>query len=96
MEADNLFIAQQFLKIAKDNNELIPALLDSVSDGQISSKLWLINELEKLDIDLGTIFLCAGWYATLAYMLLESNCKIDKIRRTESDFLLTRKKGNLQ
>ena len=58
---------------------------DCFSRGQIQSKQWLVNELEKLDIDLGTIFLCAGWYATLATMLFESQCKLSKIRSFDID-----------
>jgi hypothetical protein len=58
---------------------------DSFSRGQIKSKLWLVEELEKLDLDLGTVFLCAGWYATLAAMLFESQCKITKVRSFDID-----------
>jgi len=52
---------------------------DCFSRGQLKSKVWLVEVLEDLDIELGNIFLCAGWYATLATMLFESKCKIDKI-----------------
>ena len=58
---------------------------DSFSRGQLQSKLWLVSELKKLDLDLGTVFLCAGWYATLAVMLFESEIKIDKIRSFDID-----------
>ena len=58
---------------------------DCFSRGQLQSKLWLVNELQKLEVDLGTVFLCAGWYATLATMLFESNIKIDKIRSFDID-----------
>jgi hypothetical protein len=58
---------------------------DSLSRGQIKSKKWLVDELEKLDLNLGTVFLCAGWYATLAAMLFESTCKIEKIRSFDVD-----------
>lgn len=34
---------------------------DCISRGQLQSKLWLINELKKLDVKLGTLFLCAGF-----------------------------------
>lgn len=53
---------------------------DCFSRGQLSSKLWLINELKKLNMDLGTIYLCAGWYATLSTMIFENKLKVDKIR----------------
>ena len=29
-------------------------------------------ELKKIGMHLGTVFLCAGWYGTLATMLFES------------------------
>ena len=59
--------------------------LDCLSQGQIKSKKWLIEEVIKLNLDLGTVFLCAGWYATLATMLFESSIKIDKIRSFDID-----------
>ena len=59
--------------------------LDCLSQGQIKSKKWVIDELVKLNLDLGTVFLCAGWYATLATMLFESSIKIDKIRSFDID-----------
>ena len=58
---------------------------DCISRGQIQSKLWLIKELQKIDYDLGVVFLCAGWYCTLATMLFESKIKVDKIRSFDID-----------
>lgn len=59
---------------------------DCFSRGQLKSKLWLVDELKKLKInDLGTVFLCAGWYATLATMLFEKGFKINKIRSFDID-----------
>lgn len=58
---------------------------DCFSRGQLKSKIWLINELKKVDKDLGTVFLCAGWYATLSTMLFESKIKVDKIRSFDID-----------
>ena len=58
---------------------------DCFSRGQLQSKLWIIKELTKLNLDLGTVFLCAGWYATLATMLFESKVKVDKIRSFDID-----------
>ena len=45
----------------------------------------MVNQLEKLDQNLGCVFICAGWYATLATMMFESNLKIDKIRSFDID-----------
>ena len=58
---------------------------DCFARGQIQSKQWIVTELEKLDVELGTVFLCAGWYATLATMLFESNISVDKVRSFDID-----------
>lgn len=58
---------------------------DCFSRGQLASKLWLIKELKQLDIDLGTVFLCAGWYGTLAVMMFEAELSINKIRSFDID-----------
>ena len=58
---------------------------DCFSRGQLQSKMWLVSELKKCNVDLGTVFLCAGWYATLATMLFESGIKVDKIRSFDID-----------
>ena len=58
---------------------------DCFSRGQLQSKQWLVNELTKCDVELGTVFLCAGWYATLATMLFESDIKVDKVRSFDID-----------
>jgi hypothetical protein len=55
------------------------------SRGQLQSKLWLIEELENTGVDLGTVFICAGWYATLATMIFESNMNVEKIRSFDID-----------
>ncbi len=58
---------------------------DCFSQGQLKSKVWLVNELKNLDLNLGTVFLCAGWYATLSVMLFEANLTINKIRSFDID-----------
>ena len=58
---------------------------DCFSRGQLQSKQWLVQELERVDANLGTVFLCAGWYATLATMLFESKLTVDKIRSFDID-----------
>jgi len=58
---------------------------DCFSRGQLKSKLWLVEELEKQKVELGTVYLCAGWYATLATMLFESDIAVDKIRSFDID-----------
>lgn len=58
---------------------------DCFSRGQLSSKLWLIRELKKVKKDLGTVYLCAGWYATLATMIFENGFNVEKIRSFDID-----------
>jgi hypothetical protein len=58
---------------------------DLFSKGQMESKRWLVNELEKINKPLGTVFLCAGWYGSLAAFLFESNLEIEKIRSFDID-----------
>ena len=71
------------LRNAVDNHNA--DLSDALSWGQLKSKRWLVSKLEELDIPLGTVFLCAGWYATLASMLFQSKCAVDKIRSFDID-----------
>jgi hypothetical protein len=59
--------------------------VDCFSRGQLESKKWLVERVKLLDIDLGTVFLCAGWYGTLATMLFESGISIDKVRSFDID-----------
>ena len=59
---------------------------DAYSRGQLYSKKWLVSEVEKIGMHLGTVFLCAGWYGTLATMLFESEkIHLDKIRSFDID-----------
>jgi len=59
--------------------------MDALSWGQLKSKRWIISTLEEIDVDLGIVFLCAGWYAILAGMMFESKLKVDKIRSFDID-----------
>lgn len=80
------YVDTQFVSAFKSffvNNTKIDK--DCFSRGQLQSKLWIIKELKKLNLDLGTVFLCAGWYATLATMIFESGIKVNKIRSFDKD-----------
>lgn len=59
------------------------AIVDAFSLGQIKSKFWLINNLPD---NLGTVFICAGWYGTLAsFMFDKCQHKFEKIRSFDID-----------
>lgn len=60
-------------------------LTDLFSKGQIQSKRWLVEQLLNINLNLGTVFLCGGWYASLATFLLESNLNINYIRSFDID-----------
>ena len=57
------------------------------SEGQLKSKLWLIQTLKDLGIsNLGSVFLCAGWCGSLAYLLLQDkSLEVDKILSFDID-----------
>ena len=82
----NLYQNTHFIHAFKTffrTNTIIDA--DCFSRGQLRSKIWLVAELKKLNLELGTVFLCAGWYAVLAVMLFENNINLKKIRSFDMD-----------
>jgi hypothetical protein len=58
---------------------------DCFSTGQIESKAWLVDTLTDLQLDLGDVFLCAGWYGTLATFIFESDIKVSSIHSFDID-----------
>lgn len=46
--------------------------LDSLSKGQLYSKVWLVDELSKFDFGVKEIHLLCGWYGILAEMIFNS------------------------
>ena len=71
------------LRNAIDNHDA--DFTDALSWGQLKSKRWVVAELEKFNISLGTVYLCAGWYGTLAAMLFNSTLDIKKITSFDLD-----------
>ena len=60
-------------------------LTDSLSRGQLRSKIWISDTVNDLDIDLGDmVYVCAGWYGVLPAILFERN-KVDTIRSFDID-----------
>jgi len=66
-------LLNQFSKILDESPELLVPLSESISDGQMISKQWLAEGLYGRD--LGTVFLCGGWYALL---LLDDKLTYDR------------------
>lgn len=59
---------------------------DAFSSGQIGSKLWLCQELEKLFDSIDTIWIYGGWYGITAFLLkTRAMVKINKIKSFDLD-----------
>ena len=59
---------------------------DAFSSGQIGSKIWLCEELEKLFESADNIWIYGGWYGVTAFLLnSRGNMRIGKIRSYDID-----------
>jgi len=59
---------------------------DSFSSGQIGSKLWLCEELEKIFDLIDEIWIYGGWYGLTAFLLRSrNNIQINTIRSLDKD-----------
>jgi hypothetical protein len=59
---------------------------DAFSSGQVSSKLWLCEELEKIYDHIDQIWIYGGWYGMSAFLLkVRNNIQIGKIRSWDVD-----------
>jgi len=84
----SLFVKSETLDTLVKTLRTFPesTIKDAFARGQLLSKKWLVTEIEKISMNLGTVFLCAGWYGTLATMLFESEkIHLDKIRSFDID-----------
>ena len=79
LDSDLVRILERFEKEKPEYN-----LHDAFTQGQLRSKLWLLKHLRGMD--LGTVFICAGWYGTLARTMFENeHVHFDKIRSFDID-----------
>jgi hypothetical protein len=59
---------------------------DSFSNGQIDSKLWLCEELERLEWTSDLTYIYAGWYGITSFLLLSrGKFQVNKIRSLDLD-----------
>ena len=59
---------------------------DSFSHGQITSKIWLCEELENLQWSSDTTHIYGGWYAVTAFLLLSrGKFQVNYIKSFDSD-----------
>lgn len=79
---DNTVVSQMKRTLQKFP-ECEDALVDAYSLGQLKSKSWLVDNLPD---NLGTVFICAGWYGTLASLMFDrAKHKFAKIRSFDID-----------
>ena len=60
-------------------------LTNSSTTSQLQGKLWLINELQKLDLKFTKVCLIGGWFAQFITPLLFDNFKVDIIHNYDID-----------
>jgi hypothetical protein len=58
---------------------------DCFAYGQLESKQWLIDELERINFNLGIVFNLCGWYGLLPAMMFQSRLDIQNIRSFDID-----------
>ena len=63
----------------------IDQLSDSLSRGQVRSKIWLATELANIRKDFDQILLCAGWFGQLRLYLDQAGITYKKIRTVDID-----------
>jgi len=68
--------------IKKDNG--LDSIQDAMSRSQMRSKIWLVEELVKIQPAFNNIVLLAGWYGQLRF-ILEKSIKFNKLRNVELD-----------
>ena len=59
-------------RVTDRHPEKIKRLTEAFSVGQVKSKLWLIEKLSTSPCYYEKIFICAGWYGTLAALMLHT------------------------
>ena len=90
MKEDPLLVSLvQFIHYWSDDGVVaadMPDIGDFLSRGQVKSKLWLVDELQKVvpDGKLGNVVFYGGWYNFVAHFLFQ-NFDIDKIYSIDVD-----------
>lgn len=59
-----------YLTIMDHKDAFAVNAIDAFSQGQIDSKRWLLATLQKLDLDLGSVWILCGWIGVLGYLML--------------------------
>ncbi len=75
-------LLKRITKIIEDKLVNCENVLDAFSDGQIKSKIWLVSTCNSNNLNLGTVFLCGGWLATI---LLHTKFRYLSLRSFDAD-----------
>ena len=80
-ERDTMFRAiNDYIKKGND----LTVLQDAMSRSQMRSKVWLSEELAKIQPSYKNVLLLAGWFGQLRF-ILEKNIRFDRLRNLEID-----------
>ena len=60
-------------------------MTNSSTTSQLQGKLWLVNELQKLDLKFTKVCLIGGWFAQFITPLIFDNFKVDIIHNYDID-----------
>ena len=80
------FVDRYLALVDHPNSEQV-AWIDAFSNGQLNSKMWLIDQLGRFDLNLGKVWIMCGWIGTLAYLMLrrQNDLKFDSIHSFDID-----------
>lgn len=83
----HLYPEDNFLKNLYKTLTLFPEVAhdDFLSEGQIKSKKWLVDELSKVSSQLGLVYLVPGWYGLLSHFIQQSQLNFTQIRSFDID-----------
>jgi hypothetical protein len=71
-------------KYFRSDNNSLDSISDAFSRGQVQSKIWLINELQKVDTHFDTIYHLGGWFGQLTWYL-NNHVTFNKYRNFDID-----------
>lgn len=84
-ELSKVKIGLDFLNNIAETMKIYDFDLDSLSKGQLYSKIWLVQELTKLNKNLGSIFILGGWYGILAKLIMDSDLQFSEVKSFDID-----------
>ena len=84
-ELSKVKIGLDFLNNISETMKIYNFNLDCLSKGQLLSKIWLVQQLTKLNKNLGSVFILGGWYGILAKLIIDSELQISEIKSFDVD-----------